>query len=124
MRATYANCAWQDQLLGKSHHMAQYDYVDDHFAHQLLLLDFSGNPWPPEYRSGDGDRIPQLPFQYIETHDHRRLMMSVGGVGHAEESGFKLADRRRWYPQRRSRAGRCDRPSAAGVGERRDDRRR
>jgi 1,4-alpha-glucan branching enzyme len=71
---TYSNCTWQDALLNKAADMAHYRYVDESFAH-LLDTRFIGYP---DTREVNGVPMPVAPFQYIETHDHSRLITQFG----------------------------------------------
>jgi len=95
LQKTYTNCCWQDELMNKSFDMARYNYVDDKFAHQLGLI-FKG--YPDQYHNpASGESFPVNVFQYIETHDHSRLITQFGLTNEFDILGQAFGDRNRWY---------------------------
>lgn len=91
---TYANTCWQNDLLDKAIDTAKRRYIDDRFAH---LLDLNFLSYPDEYENpSTGDRMPVTAFQYIESHDHSRLITCFG-VHLKDPYGFDYGDRRNWY---------------------------
>ena len=91
LKHTYSNACWQNALLDKAEDMAHYRYVDDRFAH-LLDLQFLG--YPDKYNNdAEGDSIPVSAFQYIETHDHSRLITRFGTVETRDAFGQPYGDR-------------------------------
>lgn len=92
---TYSNSTWQNSLLDRSRDMARWNYVSEHIAH-LLDPEFMG--YPSEYvNTANGDHFPVAPFQYIESHDHRRFINEVGAVGQSDLLGEAYGDRSRFY---------------------------
>lgn len=91
LRETYSNAAWQNGLLSKVEDMAAWRYADDAFAH-LLDTRFSGYPQTRSVPNAGGDTVsmPVAPFQYLESHDHDRLIAfvskspGIGGPGDIE----------------------------------------
>lgn len=95
LRDTYTNCCWQDELMNKSANMAKYNYVDDQYAHILGLV-FKN--YPDQYQNPtSGESFPVNVFQYIETHDHSRLITEFGLVNEFDILGQPFGDRNRWY---------------------------
>jgi 1,4-alpha-glucan branching enzyme len=91
LRETYSNTAWQNSLLGKAEDMASHDYVDDNWAH---LLDLSFLGYPQEYvNEVEGDHFPVSAFQYIESHDHSRLITRFGVTEIRDAFGQPYGDR-------------------------------
>jgi 1,4-alpha-glucan branching enzyme len=74
LRQTYSNTTWQNDLLGKAEDMATYRYVDASFVH-ILEPRYSGYP---DTRPVIDREMPVAPFQYLETHDHSRLITRFG----------------------------------------------
>src|SRR5207253_2920721 len=74
LRNTYTCSVWQNELLGKAEDMVRWNYVDANFAH-LLDTGFSGYPNSKTVNNAAGAPVdmPVAPFQYLESHDHRRL---------------------------------------------------
>jgi len=95
LRETYSNCCWQDDLMNKSFDMAKYNYVDDKYAHLLGLI-FKG--YPEKYQNpATGESFPVNVFQYIESHDHSRLITQFGLSNEFDVLGQAFGDRGRWY---------------------------
>jgi 1,4-alpha-glucan branching enzyme len=94
MRETYSNSAWQNELLTKAIDMAKHRFVDDRFAH-LLDARLVGYP---DHRDANGVPMPVAPFQYVETHDHSRLITQFGLEpplgGHDD---VRFGDRRNYF---------------------------
>ena len=89
LEKTYANTAWQNGLLSACQRLAGYmearaelDHKFPHndFTNSLVqfthCLDLSFCDYPEHY-NGNGDVIPNNAFQYIETHDHSRIITFV-----------------------------------------------
>jgi 1,4-alpha-glucan branching enzyme len=75
---TYSSCALQNGLLDEARGMARGNYVTERLAH-CLDPEFVG--YPPEYvNPAAGDRFPVAPFQYLESHDHKRFINEFGGL--------------------------------------------
>lgn len=92
---TYSNSGWQNALLDKVEDMATHRYVDDRFAH-LLDLRFQG--YPDTYHNPtNGDEFPVTAFQYIEPHDHSRLITRFGTTGLRDAYGELYGDRDRFW---------------------------
>jgi 1,4-alpha-glucan branching enzyme len=77
LRETFSRSTWQNELLDKANDMAVWRYVDDNFAH---LLDPAFTHYPDtKDASPAGDKpFPVAPMQYVETHDHSRLIATFG----------------------------------------------
>lgn len=86
---TYANTSWQNGLLSAAENLANYmepraelnhRHTHNDFTNSLIRfthgldLSFSGYP---EFYQGNGDLIPKNAFQYIESHDHSRIITFV-----------------------------------------------
>ncbi len=92
---TYTNCCWQNGLLDYAREMARHHFVNEHFAH---LLD-------PEYlgyvntftNTATGESFPVAPFQYLESHDHRRFINEFGQINLRDLIGESYGDRRLFY---------------------------
>lgn len=92
---TYSNCCWQNGLLDRARDMARWRYVSAGFAH-LLDPEFGG--FPREYRNpANGDAFPVAPFQYLESHDHRRFINDVGELGVRDVLGEAYGNRDLYY---------------------------
>lgn len=94
---TYTNAVWQDDLLNKSENMAQYQYVDDNFAH---ILDPNFGGYPPTKTVNDSANnpvaMPVAPFQYLESHDHSQLI-SFFGTTQDNSGDVPFGDRSKFY---------------------------
>jgi maltooligosyltrehalose trehalohydrolase len=75
LRTTYSNCTWQSRLLNKAEDMARYRSVDDDFVH-LLDTRFLGYPERKTVQdiAKQPIEMPVTPFQYLENHNHSRLI--------------------------------------------------
>jgi 1,4-alpha-glucan branching enzyme len=92
---TYSNCCWQNGLLDKARDMAHWHYVSADIAH---LLDPQLQGYPTEYRNPDtGEAFAVAPFQYIESHDHRRFVNELGEVQTRDLIGEAYGDRDLFY---------------------------
>jgi 1,4-alpha-glucan branching enzyme len=92
---TYSNCCWQDELMHKARDMAKWNYVNQAFAH---LLDPELNHYPAEYKNPEsGETFPVAPFQYLESHDHRRFVNHFGELDVRDVLGERYGDRNRFY---------------------------
>jgi 1,4-alpha-glucan branching enzyme len=85
--------------------MAAKDYMNANFSSELLLRD---DRWGKQGFTGaksvDGDTIPVLPVQYLESHDESRLMYNITSGQEWDESGgfsyrLGLHDQRWWKLQ-------------------------
>ena len=77
LRETFSRSTWQDELLNKSRDMAVWRYADDNFAH-LLDPSFTGYPETKDASPAGDHEFTVAPLQYLETHDHSRLIASFG----------------------------------------------
>ena len=94
---TYSNCCWQNGLLDRARDMARWNYVDQHIAHQLdpQLIGF-----PTDYTNpAAGDSFPVAPFQYLESHDHRRFINEFGELAVRDLLGEAYGNRDRFYKE-------------------------
>ncbi|HEX8532023.1 MAG TPA: alpha-amylase family glycosyl hydrolase [Cytophagales bacterium] len=92
---TYTNCAWQNGLMDHARGMARGGPVTERLAH-LLDPQFIG--YPAEYRNdAAGDVFPVAPFQYLETHDHKRFINELGELGQFDLLGMRYGDRSQFY---------------------------
>ena len=92
---TYSNCCWQNGLLDRARDMARWNYADERIAH-VLDPQFLG--YPAEYNNpAAGDSFPVAPFQYLESHDHRRFINEFGVLGQQDLLGEAYGDRNRFY---------------------------
>ncbi len=91
LQKTYSNSAWQNSLLDKAENMASRKYVDDDWAH---LLDLSFLGYPEIYTNeANGDSFPVTAFQYIESHDHSRLITRFGRTDMRDAFGMRYGNR-------------------------------
>jgi 1,4-alpha-glucan branching enzyme len=94
---TYSNCCWQNGLLDRARDMARWNYVDQRIAH-LLDPQFIG--YPADYTNpATGDTFPVAPFQYLESHDHRRFINEFGETGVRDLLGEAYGNRDRFYKE-------------------------
>lgn len=92
---TYSNCAWQNGLLTLAGQMARGGYVSPDFAH---LLDPEYVGYPNTYSNpASGESFPVAPFQYVESHDHRRFVNEFGTLANSDLIGEAFGDRARFY---------------------------
>ncbi|MBC8135661.1 MAG: alpha-amylase [Fibrella sp.] len=92
---TFSNSCWQNGLLDRARDMAKWNYVSANLAH-LLDPEFLG--YATEYRNpASGDSFPVAPFQYIESHDHKRFINVLGELGVADIAGQRYGDRTLFY---------------------------
>ncbi len=93
---TYTNCTWQDGLLIQAEGMAKEGNVNDTFGLQVILDgDFAHYPLTKEVQDREGKPVemPVLPFQYLENHDHSRLIASLRTL----EEDIPSGDRSLYY---------------------------
>lgn len=90
---TYSNTAWQNGLLDRAAALAWGESFAD-FAHQLDPQ-FMG--YPSDYHNSNGDTHPVAPFQYIETHDHSRLISRIAPGIVRDLLDQPYGDRSRFY---------------------------
>jgi 1,4-alpha-glucan branching enzyme len=92
---TYSNCCWQNDLLHRARDMAKYQYVSEHIAH---LLDPQLQGYPTEYHNpATGDSMAVAPFQYLESHDHRRFVNTFGELETRDLIGEAYGNRDLFY---------------------------
>jgi 1,4-alpha-glucan branching enzyme len=92
---TYSNCCWQNGMLDRARDMARWSYVSEDIAH-LLDPEFLG--FANTYRNpATGDEFPVAPFQYIESHDHRRFINEFGETGLRDLLNQPYGNRDRYY---------------------------
>lgn len=94
LRTTYTNGTWQDVLRLQAETMAASGTVEEAFVPQVLLEDAG---YPPtktvQDREGTPVEMPVAPFQYLENHDHSRLIASICQL----EEDIPSGDRRQYY---------------------------
>lgn len=82
------NGCWEKKLHDKAKEMAKYNYLHADFGKELLLI---GDRWQDLDYSGDkqveGDTIPALPVQYLESHDESRLMYIITSRQEWDDTG-------------------------------------
>ena len=94
---TYSNCCWQNGLLDRARDMARWNYVDQHIAHQL---DPQLIGYPTDYTNpATGDTFPVAPFQYLESHDHRRFINEFGELAVRDLLGEAYGNRDRFFKE-------------------------
>lgn len=92
---TYTNCCWQNGLLDQSRNMAKWNYVSERLAH-LLDPEFLG--FAAEFKDeAAGESFPVAPFQYLESHDHRRFINEIGQLKTRDLVGEPYGDRSLYY---------------------------
>jgi 1,4-alpha-glucan branching enzyme len=92
---TYTNTCWQNGLFDEAWNMAKYRYTGERFAH-LLDPQFVG--YVTQYsNSATGDSFPVAPFQYIESHDHSRLITQFGIENETDLLGQAYGNRELFY---------------------------
>jgi len=96
---TYSNTCWQNGLLDRAIEVAWGGSFAG-FAHQLDP-EFIG--YPAEYRNPNGDTHPVAPFQYLETHDHSRLISRIAPGNVRDLLDQPYGDRGRFYRLQPSR---------------------
>ncbi|WP_447987015.1 hypothetical protein [Nitrospira sp. Nam74] len=75
--------------------MARWNYVPEHFAH---LLDPELLGYVNEYRNPvTGESFPVAPFQYLESHDHKRFINEFGELSLRDLLGEPYGDRDQFY---------------------------
>jgi 1,4-alpha-glucan branching enzyme len=94
LRDTFSRSTWQDELLNKATDMATWRYVDDGFAH-LLDPSFTGYPDTKDGAPAGDQPFPVAPLQYLETHDHSRLIAAYG-LESTDPKDLPLGNRDRW----------------------------
>jgi 1,4-alpha-glucan branching enzyme len=89
---TYANAVWQDRSLWPSREVAHHeDGALSAYGRALGAADF------PEVVIHNGtDRLEKSPVQYIENHDHERLICSYG-VHARDDVLLQEGDRSQWF---------------------------
>lgn len=88
---TYSNCCWQNGLLDRARDMARWSYVSADIAH-LLDPQFLG--YPTDYvNPATGDTFAVAPFQYLESHDHRRFVNEFGVLDERDLIGEAYGNR-------------------------------
>jgi maltooligosyltrehalose trehalohydrolase len=91
---SYSTSAWQDETLHAAEYCAQGG--DGAVGRLGLALGLQGFP---ESVVINGETLPRIALQYIETHDHSRFLAQFGLVqpDDAADPLFLVADRSRWY---------------------------
>jgi maltooligosyltrehalose trehalohydrolase len=96
LATTYTNCTWQDTLLGQAENMARSNKVDENFGLQVILDgNFARYPTTKEVQDIKGKPVemPVIPFQYLENHDHSRLIAALRTL----EEDIPSGDRTLYY---------------------------
>jgi 1,4-alpha-glucan branching enzyme len=92
---TYSNCCWQNGLLERSRDMVRWNYVDENFPR---LLDPELLGYASEYSNPvTGESFPIAPFQYLESHDHKRFINAFGELPLTDLLGEPYGDRNQFY---------------------------
>jgi 1,4-alpha-glucan branching enzyme len=92
---TYSNCCWQNGLLDRARDMARWSYVSADLAHQL---DPQFQGYPTEYSNpATGDTMAVAPFQYLESHDHRRFVNTFGVIDTRDLLGEPYGNRELYF---------------------------
>ena len=92
---TYSNCCWQNGLLDRARDMAKGNDLSEHFAH-LLDPEFLG--YVNQYHNPTtGESFPVAPFQYLESHDHRRFINEFGLISLRDLLGEAYGNRDLFY---------------------------
>lgn len=91
LEKTYTNSTWQNQTLGAAHQIAHGD--DNGLPNLGLALGLVG--FPTEVTIG-GDQIVKTALQYVENHDHSRLICHFDTISHGEEL-LREGNRNVWY---------------------------
>ncbi|MBI4781631.1 MAG: alpha-amylase [Oscillatoriophycideae cyanobacterium NC_groundwater_1537_Pr4_S-0.65um_50_18] len=88
LRKTYANCSWQNRTLNDVRAVANGRLEQLHDLGLNLGL-YSDPPYPhyPEEIFHNEDRLPKTALQYIENHDHDRLIRLFG---RNQDNWFKI----------------------------------
>ncbi len=94
---TYTTCTWQDGLLNEAAATAQNNRLNGDNLPHLLDPGFMGYPGQFKNPSPPGDQFPNAPFQYLESHDHSRLITRVALSGDKDASNQPLGDRSKWF---------------------------
>ncbi len=73
LRETYSNCTWQNETLDAVNHVSreEFDWLTA-LGFRLGLMDY------PVEVEANGETIKKTAFQYLENHDHPRLVCSFG----------------------------------------------
>ncbi len=96
LRTTFTNTTWQDGLLVQAQDMAQNGHVNDTFGLQVILDgSFADYPATKEVEDIHGNPVemPVTPFQYLENHDHSRLISFISTL----EGDLPSGDRSLFY---------------------------
>ncbi len=91
LEQTYRNRTWQNETLGAAKRVAEGHHGD--LASLGLRLGLFGYP---DLASANGDTLPKSALQYIENHDHQRLVCHFGLVQRGDEL-LGEGGRERWY---------------------------
>lgn len=90
-----SNCTWQNGTFDAAKAVAHGDR--GRLTDWGLRLGLFGYP---EQSDTNGDLIPKTALQYLENHDHERLICNFGGLTNPDEAGnplFLEGDRGRWF---------------------------
>lgn len=96
LRATYTNCAWQNDVLDKAESIAGGAAPGEDFAHALdpfFLNRYAGTKTVVN-AAGNSVDMPVAPFQYLNSHDHSHLIVFAGTTG---GGAFPPGDRSRFW---------------------------
>ena len=88
---TYSSCTWQNETLGAAHEIARGNkHALTDFGHRLGLTGYELEV------TSNGDTIDKSAMQYLENHDHSRLLCSFG-TKDLYRGVILEGDRTRWY---------------------------
>lgn len=91
LRETYSNCTWQNETLDAVKKVARGDRdLLTALGFKLGLMDY------PADVEANGETIKKTAFQYLENHDHSRLVCNFGTVPHGIDVNLRhLRERNR-----------------------------
>ncbi len=88
---TYTNCTWQNRTLDAAARVAAAPHR--HLTDLGFAFGLAGFPASAVH---DGERMPKLGLQYIETHDHSRFVCRFGTLA-SDNDLLREGDRAQWY---------------------------
>lgn len=95
---TYSNTCWQNAFRDALTSVARSGAIPDTIGHRL---DPRLGGYPDAYSNpATGEALPVAPFQYLESHDHSRLINELGVEPRRSIVGEPYGDRRQAYRTR------------------------